>query len=209
MRRYILSSGRRTRNQSTSRLAALGVKEARETEKDSGATPGAVIVSHTSARVDQMAIAHDASRLAFMATSISKRNEKIEEYEIYRVSLAGVTGEASPTRLTRNEALEANLEWAADNRHIFFQTELGSVEGKYEDPQPRLYWVDAGSGEVQRWFADYKGHVGRYTPMPDGSVLCACRIGTEVQVQSQSNPKAAIVKREGWAGTYEAPAAAS
>ena len=195
-------------DEALARHAALGVKEARETEKDSGATPGAVIVSHTSARVDQMAIAHDSSRLAFMATSISKRNEKIEEYEIYRVSLAGVTGEASPTRLTRNEALEANLEWAADNRHIFFQTELGSVEGKYEDPQPRLYWVDAGSGEVQRWFTDYKGQVGRYTPMPDGSVLCACRIGTEVQLQSQANPKAAIVKREGWAGTYEIPASA-
>jgi len=195
-------------DEALARHAALGVTEAPETAKDSGATPGAVVVSHTPARVEQMAIAHNGSQLAFMATSISKRNEKIEEYEIYLVNLTGVTGEASPSRLTRNEAVEANLEWAADNRHIFFQTELGSVEGKYQDPQPRLYWVDAGSGEVQRWFADYKGDVGRYTPMPDGSVLCACRMGTEVQLQSQANPKAAIVKREGWAGTYEIPASA-
>jgi dipeptidyl aminopeptidase/acylaminoacyl peptidase len=195
-------------DEALARHAALGVKEAPETEKDSGATPGAVVVSRTSARVEQMAIAHDGSRLAFMATSVSKRNEKIEEYEIYLVNLTGGAGEASPSRLTRNEALEVNLEWAADNRHLFFQTELGSVEGKYEDPQPRLYWVDAGSGEVQRWFGDYKGHIGRYTPMPDGSVLCACRMGTEVQLQSQANPKAAIVKREGWAGTYEIPASA-
>ena len=49
----------------------------------------------------------------------------------------------------------------------------------------------------------------RYTPLPDGSVLCACRLGTEVQLSSQANPTAAIVKREGWAGTYEIPAAAS
>src|SRR4029077_16002655 len=63
--------------------------------------------------------------------------------------------------------------------------------------------------EVQRWFADYPGEVVRYTALPDGSVLCACRIGTEVQLASQANPKAPIVKREGWAGTYEAPAAAS
>ena len=195
-------------DEALARHAALGVKEAPEAEKDSGATPGAVVISRAPARVEQMAIAHDASRLAFMATSISKRNEKIEEYEIYLVNLAGALGEASPSRLTRNEALEANLEWAADNRHIFFQTELGSVEGKYEDPQPRLYWVDAGSGEVQRWFAEYKGQVGRYTPMPDGSVLCACRMGTEMQLQSQASPKAAIVKREGWAGTYEIPASA-
>ena len=195
-------------DEALARHAALGVKEVPEAEKDSGATPGASVVSRTSGRVEQMAIAHNGSPLAFMATSASKRNEKIEEYEIYLVNLTGTAGEAAPSRLTRNEALETNLEWAADNRHIFFQTELGSVEGKYEDPQPRLYWVDVGSGEVQRWFGDYKGHVGRYTPMPDGSVLCACRIGTEVQLQSQANPKAAIVKREGWAGTYEIPASA-
>ena len=190
------------------RHAALGVKEAPEAEKDSGATPGAVVVSRTQARVEQMTIAHDGSRVAFVSTSISKRSEKIEEYEIYLVKVAGDAGEVSPSRLTRNEAVEANLEWAADDRHIFFQSELGSVEGKYEDPQPRLYWVDANSGEVQRWFADYKGQVGRYTPMADGSVMCACRMGTEVQLQSQANPKAAIVKRGGWAGTYEIPASA-
>ena len=195
-------------DEALARHAALGIKEAPEAEKDSGATPGAIVVSRTPARIEQLAIAHDGSRLAFMATSVSKRNEKIEEYEIFLVNLTGGAGEVSPSRLTRNEALEVNLEWAADNRHIFFQTELGSAEGKYEDPQPRLYWVDASSGEVQRWFADYKGHVGRYTPMPDGSVLCACRMGTEMQLQSQANSKAAIVKREGWAGTYEIPASA-
>ncbi|MFY9558918.1 MAG: prolyl oligopeptidase family serine peptidase [Terriglobales bacterium] len=193
-------------DEALARHAALGVKEPAEAEKDSGTTPGTVVLARTPWRVEQMAIARDGSRLAFMSTSVSQRNEKIEEYEIYLVNLAGGTGEASPSRLTRNEALEVNLEWAADNRHLFFQTELGSVEGKYQDPQPRLYWVDAGSGEVQRWFADYKGQVVRYTPMPDGSVLCACRLGTEVQLQSQANPKAAIVKREGWAGTYEIPA---
>ena len=39
-------------------------------------------------------------------------------------------------------------------------------------------------------------------------MLCACRLGTEIQFSTQTNPKAATVKREGWAGTYEAPAAA-
>lgn len=187
--------------------AALGVKETPEAEKGSGATPGAVITARTPWRVEQIAIARDGTRLAFMGTSVSERNEKIEEYEIYLVNLTGGAAEASPTRLTRNEAVELHLEWAADNRHLFFETSLGSVEGKYQDPQPRLYWIDAGSGEIQRWFADYKGEVVRYTPMPDGSVLCACREGTEVQLYSQANPKAAIVKREGWAGHYEIPAA--
>ncbi len=193
-------------DETLARHAALGVKEAPEGEKDSGATPGAAIVARTPERVEQLAIAHDGSRLAFMGTSVSERNEKVEEYEIYLVNLTSGAAEASPSRLTRNEAVEVNLEWAVDSRHLFFRTSLGSVEGKYQDPQPRLYWIDTASGEVQRWFADYKGEVVHYTPLPDGSVLCACRMGTEVQLQSQANPKAAIVKREGWAGTYEIPA---
>ncbi|HWZ83111.1 MAG TPA: S9 family peptidase [Terriglobales bacterium] len=190
-----------------SRHGALGVKEIEDAAKDSGATPGAVVMARTPWRAEQIAIARDGSKLAFMGTSVSERNEKVEEYEVYQFSLTG-NAEATPIRLTKNEAVETNLDWAADNRHLFFQTELGSAEGKYEDPQPRLYWVDSASGEVQRWFADYKGHIGHYTPMPDGSVLCACRMGTEVELQSQANPKAAIVKREGWPGTYDDPASA-
>ncbi|MGA7077833.1 MAG: prolyl oligopeptidase family serine peptidase, partial [Terriglobales bacterium] len=90
---------------------------------------------------------------------------------------------------------------------------------KYEDPQPRLYGIEAGADindtstppekrQPQRWFADYPGEVMHYTPLPDGSVLCACRQGTEVQFLTQANPKAAIVKLEGWPGAYEAPTAA-
>jgi len=199
------------------RHAALGSKEIPDAEKDSGATPGAVAIARTPLRVEQMSISHDGSRLAFVTSSVSERQEKVEDIELYLVNLVRNTAEAAPIRLTHNEAVELNLEWAPDNRHLFFQVNLGSLERKYEDPQPRLYWVDAGDAaastsdkrEVQRWFADYPGEVVRYTPLPDGSVLCACRTGTEVQLVSQANPKAAIVMHEGWAGTYELPAAAS
>ncbi len=199
------------------RHAALGSKEIPDAEKDSGATPGAVAIARTPLRVEQMTISHDGSRLAFVTSSVSERQEKVEDIELYLVDLVRNAAEAAPIRLTHNEAVELNLEWAPDNRHLFFQINLGSLERKYEDPQPRLYWVDAGYAaastsdkrEVQRWFADYPGEVVRYTPLPDGSVLCACRTGTEVQLLSQANPKAAIVKHEGWAGTYELPAAAS
>jgi dipeptidyl aminopeptidase/acylaminoacyl peptidase len=204
-----------------SRHAALGSKELPDEEKDSGATPGAIAIAHTPLRVDQIAISRDGQRLAFVTGPVSERQEKVEEIELYLVNLADDkskegAAEAAPIRLTHNEAVELNLEWAPDNRHLFFQINLGSLERKYEDPQPRLYWIDTGdtSGntsdkrEVQRWFADYPGEVVRYTPLPDGSVVCACRIGTEVHLVSQANPKAAIVKREGWAGTYETPSAA-
>ncbi len=209
-------------DEALSRHAALGSNEVPDAEKDSGATPGAVAIARTPLRVEQIGISHDGTRLAFVTSSVSERQEKVEDIDLYLVNLTNdnltnSAAEAAPIRLTHNEAVEMNLEWAPDNRHLFFQVNLGSLERKYEDPQPRLYWVDAGdtrgstSGkrEVQRWFASYPGEVIRYTPLPDGSVLCACRIGTEVQLISQPNPKAAIVKREGWAGTYEIPAAAS
>jgi dipeptidyl aminopeptidase/acylaminoacyl peptidase len=198
-------------------------KELSGAEKDSGATPGAVAITRTPLRVGQISVSHDSARLAFVTSSVSERQEKVEDIELYLVNLAGSAAEATPIRLTHNEAVELNLEWAPDNRHLFFQINLGSLERKYEDPQPRLYWVDTAAAlpgnmsgnasgntskiEVRRWFADYPGEVVRYTPLPDGSVLCACRVGTEVQLATQANPKAAIVKREGWAGTYEIPAA--
>jgi dipeptidyl aminopeptidase/acylaminoacyl peptidase len=193
------------------RHAALGSKEISEVEKDSGSTPGAVALSRTALRVDQITISPDGQRLAYVTSSVSERQEKIEDVELYLVSLAA-SAESAPIRLTRNEAVELNLGWAPDNRHVFFQINLGSAEGKYEDAQPRLYWVDAGDPSdkkpIQRWFGDYPGEVIRYTLLADGSVLCACRIGTEVQFSTQASPKAPIVKREGWAGTYESPAAA-
>jgi dipeptidyl aminopeptidase/acylaminoacyl peptidase len=196
-----------TLEEALARHAALGTKELPAAEKESGASSGAVAVARAPLRVEQLSISRDGNRLAFVTSSVSQRQEKVEEIEIYLVNLTGNSAEAAPNQITKNEAAEGNLEWAPDNRHIFFQVNLGSLEAKYEDPQPRLYWVDSDTREVQRWFADYKGEVGRYTPLPDGSVLCACRVGTEVQLQSQPNPKASIVKREGWPGTYDTPAA--
>jgi dipeptidyl aminopeptidase/acylaminoacyl peptidase len=208
-----------TLDDAMTRHAALGAKEIPDAEKDSGATPGAVEIAHTPLRVDQIAISRNGQRLAFLTSSVSERQEKIEDVDLYLVNLTNAS-QGTPIRLTRNEAVEVNLEWAPDNRHLFFQVNLGSAEGKYQDPQPRLYWVDtegasdetsgntSGKSQIQRWFADYPGEVVRYTALPDGSVLCACRLGTEVQFVSQANPKAALVKREGWAGTYQDPASA-
>ncbi len=220
------------------RHAALGSnsKEATEEEKNSHATPGAVTIAHTAMRVDQISIAHDGQRLAFLTSPVSQRQEKVEDIEIFVLGLnseglnsGGLNRDANaattPIALTHNEAVEENLEWAPDNRHLFFQVNMGSLERKYEDPQPRLYWVDASEmlestpekesrgknpdkRQIQRWFADFRGEVVSYTPLPDGSVLCACRLGTEVELLSQASPKATAVKREGWAGAYEHPAAA-
>jgi len=190
------------------RQEAAGMREVADTEKDSNGTPGAVVVARSELRIGEMAIARDQKRLAFVTSSVSERQEKIAEIEIFVVPLTANAGEMAPARLTTNEAVELNLQWASDNRHLLFQINQGSLEKKYEDPQPRLYWADAESGAVERWFGSFPGEVVRYTPMQDGSVLCACRLGTEVQFYSEASPKAPVVKRDGWAGTYESPDAA-
>jgi dipeptidyl aminopeptidase/acylaminoacyl peptidase len=190
-------------DEALTRHAALGSREVPDEEKDSNQTPGTVRIAHTTLRIDQMTIAADGTRLAYLSNSVSQRQEKVEDIEIYIIDLTKNTTDLEPVRLTRNEAVELNLEWAPDNRHILFQVNLGSVEGKYIDPQPRLYWVDADTGKTERWFGDFSGEVVKYAVLHDGSVLCACRLGTEVQMYSQAGPGARVVKREGWAGAYD------
>jgi dipeptidyl aminopeptidase/acylaminoacyl peptidase len=166
--------------------------------------------------VDQITISPNGQRLAFVTSSVSERQEKVDDIDLYLVNLTSSASEATPVRLTQNEAVELNPEWAPDSRHLFFQVNLGSLERKYEDPQPRLYRIDTDAPsdktrekkEVERWFADFPGEVVHYASLADGSVLCACRLGAEVQFVTQANPKAALVRREGWSGTYETPAAA-
>ena len=204
---------RLTLQEALARHSAMGSKEISDAEKDSGATPGTVAISHTPLRVEEIAISHDGLRLAYVTSSVSERQEKVEDSDLYLVSLANLAGETTSIRLTHNDAVELNLSWAPDNRHLFFQTNLGSLEKKYEDPQPRLYSVDTDDPQekkqVQRWFGDYPGEVVHYASLPDGSALCSCRVGTEVQFLSQASPIAPLVKHEGWPGTYEAPAVAS
>jgi dipeptidyl aminopeptidase/acylaminoacyl peptidase len=209
-------------DEALARHTASAGRETPDAEKDSGTTPWAVAIARTPLRAGQISVSRDGQRLAFVTSSISERQEKVEDIELFLVNIANTNpqsgaAESTPIRLTRNEAVELNPEWSPDNRHLFFQTNLGSLEHKYEDPQPRLYWVDTGEvsdkktekAEVQRWFSSYPGEVVRYTPLSDGSVLAAGRLGTEVQFITQANPKAALQKTEGWPGTYEAPSSAS
>ncbi|MGA9528960.1 MAG: S9 family peptidase [Terriglobales bacterium] len=225
------------------RHRAEGARDIPDAEKDSNITPGATAIARMPQRIDQITVARDGTKLAFLSNAASQRQEKMEDIEIYFLNLAHTStlspaqvaeaapnarvercahtpstsiplpaennsaagSEAAPCRLTQNEAAESDLQWAADNRHLFFQINLGSIEKQYEDPQPRLYSVDAESGAVTRWFAQFPGEVVKYTALRDGSVLCTCRLGTEIQFYSQSGPQAPAVKREGWPGEYELP----
>src|SRR5580698_398764 len=144
---------------------ALAHHAAQGTSKDTSGTVHPIATSPF--RIQTLEVSPDGRRLAFVTTSISMREEKVEDFEIYTVDLSNPSPDRPPHQVTRNQAVEQSLHWATDSRHIFFQVEYGSLEGKYHDTQTRLYWVDADTGEIKRWAADFDGPVGSYGVTPD------------------------------------------
>ncbi len=181
-------------------------------DKSDGAAavgPGLHALAASPWRIATLETSPDGHRLALLTESISGREEKVEEFEIYTVDLSHASPDRPPLQITRNQGVEQAMHWAADSRHIFFQTEYGSAEGKYQDTQTRLYWVDADTGEIKRWAADFEGAVGAYAITPEGGAVAAGRVGTEVQLYHQPQASAAFSKLAGWPGTYERIATAA
>jgi dipeptidyl aminopeptidase/acylaminoacyl peptidase len=185
------------------RHQAAGTKVPDDSEKETAGTPGGKPLASSPWRIDDLRISPDARKLAFVTTSISQRSEKVSEFEIYLVDLSNTSPDRPPRQLTHNEAMEQSIYWANDSRHVFFQVDLGSVEGKYIDTQTRLYWLDADTGEVQRWAGEFTGAVAHYTPVASGGVLASGHLGTEVQVYSEASSSSSFSKQPGWAGSYE------
>jgi dipeptidyl aminopeptidase/acylaminoacyl peptidase len=177
--------------------------------KESDATPGTHPLASTPWHVQQMAASPDGRRLAFVTESVSEREEKIDEFEIYSLDLAGAHPDRPPRQLTHNEAQERDIRWDREGRHVFFNVEIGSAEGKYVDVQPRLYSVDADTGAAQRWAATFGGEITHYVFLDDGGLLATGRLGTEIQVYAQAAASAVFSKQDGWAGTYESLDAAA
>jgi len=189
------------------RRADVGKIPSDEGDAESSSTPGSKVLASTPWRVQRICVAPDGHRLAFLSESISQREERVSEFEIFTVDLGGDSSVAR--QLTHNEAVEENIQWARDGRHIFFGVNYGTVEGKYHDYQPRLYWIDTGTGITERWAQkvengkEFIGAVLHYA-VTDNGILAAARVGTEVQIYSQTSPSAPLVEQTGWAGTYDA-----
>jgi dipeptidyl aminopeptidase/acylaminoacyl peptidase len=188
--------------------ASAGTNSAEDSDDDSDATPGSRVLASSPWRVADLEASPDGRRLAFVTESVSGREEKIDEYEIYTVDLANAAPDRPPRQITHNQAEEQYPRWAPDSKHIFFEVQYGSVEGKYKDTQTRLYWVDADTEEVQRWAADFSGALIRYAVTPDGGVLVTGQLGTEVQTYFQPSVSAPFSQQPGVAGWYAEPAAA-
>ena len=123
------------------------------------------LLGSTPWRIQQMSVAPDGRRLAFVTVSVSERSEKVEESEIYSLDLSVASPDRRRTSSLTTKPSSRTSAGDNDSRHILFQVDNGSVEGKYRDTQTRLYWVDADSGEVQRWAADFSRASGS---------LCSC-----------------------------------
>lgn len=177
-------------------------------EKDSNVTPGSRLVASTPWRVQQVVASPDGHKLAFVTESISERQELIKEFEIYTVAASVESPQQVPHQLTNNEAVEHSIYWSKDSSHIYFLSEIGSVEGRYKDTQPHLYWVDAANGKVERWAADFNGAVNHYAVSSDSTIVANGRVGTEVHNYSQHAVSAPFSKQADWPGTYESVATA-
>ena len=184
--------------------ASVGKVKTKE-QKQSGLTPEARAISSSPLRVDELVASSDGKNLAFLSSSINKRQEKYHDFEIYTVDLAAAAhSHAAPLtshRVTNNDAQEQHIRWANDSRHIFFNVEDGNPLGPYRDFQPRLYWVDTATGAVEQWAKGFNGSIEHYAVSENG-VLSSGRIGTEVQMYAATTPSD-LRPLTSWRGTLE------
>ncbi|MDE3178936.1 MAG: S9 family peptidase, partial [Acidobacteriota bacterium] len=169
------------------------------------ASPQAEEVTRTPYRVKQMAASPDGRWLAVATEPPSLRIDDLTAYGIYLVPLPS----SAPRVLVRRQAIPEDIEWAPGSQRLFFAVEIGSIEGRYDDVQPRAYSVDVPDGAIRRWAAKFPGGIKSYSVTQHGGMVAAGRIGTQVQVYSQSDPGAPFRMERGWPGTYGELSAAS
>ena len=173
-------------------------------------TPDVTPLSHAVAsvpwRASELTVSGDGGKLAIQTESVSQRQEKIEEFEIYLADLKSGSGETPARRLTKNFAVEHDLRWARDGKHLFFRVEIGDI-ASYRDLQPHLYWVDVENGDVGQWSKDFGGASSGYDLTNEGVVVTGM-MGTETSVYAASKPEESLHKPGQWNGTYQSLSAA-
>jgi dipeptidyl aminopeptidase/acylaminoacyl peptidase len=155
-------------------------------------------VARTPYRVKQLAASPDGRWLALLTEPPSLRIDDLTAYGIYLVNLPA----SAPQVLVRRQAIPEGVQWSPDSRRVFFSVKMGSVEGRYEDAQPRAYSVNVSGASITRWAAKFPGAVNGYAVSEGGGLVANGRIGTQVQVYSQRRPAAAFTIEKGWPGTY-------
>ena len=195
----------------TSNHVSALAKKRTKAEKQSDVTPGARPIAASPWRVSELLTSPDGTMVAWMTNPVNKREEKFDDYEIYSIKLDGSetktlsagSGDAAHVhRVTQNNAVEKDLQWANDSRHIFFTIQVGDVSGPYRDLQPHLYSVDVVSGAVEQWGKDFTGPVDHYS-VAAHDIFASARTGTEVQMYSVSTATHALRSIGESQGTYD------
>ena len=184
-------------------------KKEKEEDEETGETPGSQSVVTSAYRVKSMAISPDGGKVAYSTGSVSQRFEGVKEIEIYVAGTSNPGPQNVAGQLTRNEALEDNVEWSPDGKNVFFEVEQGSVEGAYLDAQPRIYSIDVATGKPARWAAAFDGAITRFALSSNGALLAPGMLGTSTALYQQASPQEAFRKLDGWPGTYSHAATAS
>jgi len=173
-------------------------------------------LASTPYRASRMAASPDGRQLALTTQSRSEREESREPYGIYVLDLPAPSNAALRLAL-QTQGTADEIQWSPDSRRIFFSYGHGAPEGPYQDPQTRIYAVDAVAGKTGgessppvavRWAARFPGSVNDFAVTHDGGVLVAGRLGTEVEPFVEHDANAELAKQPGWAGTYEHVSAA-
>ncbi|HEY1808266.1 MAG TPA: prolyl oligopeptidase family serine peptidase, partial [Acidobacteriaceae bacterium] len=160
--------------------------------------PGAETLTTSHEEITEIAPSPDGKSIAFETGPPNQREENPADFEIFTVSPDGGTAR----QMTHNQALESRLMWSPDSRWLHFEVPpgAGSLEGKYQDVQGRLYRMDPESGKVERLGADFDGSWGPFAMTPDGKLLALGQKGTETQLYHVDGAQA--TKLPGKPGTY-------
>jgi dipeptidyl aminopeptidase/acylaminoacyl peptidase len=177
-------------------------------DDETAATPGSEIVVETAYRVKSMSVSPDGTQLAYATDSISERFETPADIELFIADTTRSGSGNKPRQLTKNEALEGQVEWSPDGKRVFFTVEQGSVEGAYTDVQPRVYSIDVASGKPVRWAAEFDGAITHYALESNGDLLAPGMLGTSTALYQQSASMDVFRKLGGWPGTYARVSAA-
>ncbi len=166
-----------------------------ESKSDDPALPlpsGATTLAKISLEIAEIAPSPDGKSLAWLTNSISHRMENPADTEVFLLPAAG----GNPRQLTHNSALEAGLRWSPDSKFLHFAVKAagGSLEGKYQDVQGRLYRLNPASSSenipVERLGANFVGSFDDFAFLPSGQLVALGLKGTAQQLYTIDGPKA-------------------
>jgi len=162
---------------------------------------GAQTLATSKLEISEITPSPDGKSIAFLTTSVSHRLENPADMEIF---LLPTNSGSQARQITHNLALESGLRWSPDSQWLHFVVHAagGSVEGKYQDVQGRLYRMNPADteGKIERLGGDFPGSLEDFGFLSNGNLIAVGLKGIEQQLYLISGSTA--TKLPGMPGTY-------